>query len=408
MNCKLLLSAAFISASLMATAQDGAKSYAITGKANNTFFWADIKQIDLATGKVVKTLFEAEKTTFKTTTLDNSGEAYRQPNQNPTAFGVAACAMDVRHNRLYFAPMHFSDISYLDLGKTEATFTTVKRNVISKPFQAGYQPEETQITRMVIAADGNGYALTNDAQHLIRFTTGKRVVVEDLGGILDAAENKGISIHNKCTSWGGDMVADAFGKLVVISANHNVFSIDVTTRVATHLGYINGLPAHYSTNGAAVNEDGDMVVSSANVFEALYKINMKSLTATRIESTDAPFNASDLANGNLLNQKEAAAITRFDLTKPAPFAAAAEGKVFPNPIIGNEFRIAFDGQKAGVYTVVLADLAGRVLQSNVINNTSSAQVHTIRLSKKQTPGMYLVKVLDAARQQVLSEKIVIE
>jgi len=37
MNCKLLLSAAFISASLMATAQDGAKSYAITGKANNTF-----------------------------------------------------------------------------------------------------------------------------------------------------------------------------------------------------------------------------------------------------------------------------------------------------------------------------------------------------------------------------------
>jgi len=168
-------------------------------------------------------LFEAEKTTFKTTTLDNSGEAYRQPNQNPTAFGVAACAMDVRHNRLYFAPMHFSDISYLDLGKTEATFTTVKRNVISKPFQAGYQPEETQITRMVIAADGNGYALTNDAQHLIRFTTGKRVVVEDLGGILDAAENKGISIHNKCTSWGGDMVADAFGKLVVISANHNVF-----------------------------------------------------------------------------------------------------------------------------------------------------------------------------------------
>ncbi|MEI9956836.1 MAG: hypothetical protein WDM90_11155 [Ferruginibacter sp.] len=34
--------------------------------------------------------------------------------------------------------------------------------------------EANHITRMDIAADGNGYAITNDGNHLIRFTTGKK------------------------------------------------------------------------------------------------------------------------------------------------------------------------------------------------------------------------------------------
>ena len=46
-------------------------------------------------------------------------------------------------------------------------------------------------------------------------------VITELGNIIDA-EGNAVSIHNKCSSWGGDMVADAFGKLYVISANHQV------------------------------------------------------------------------------------------------------------------------------------------------------------------------------------------
>src|SRR5882757_8181726 len=87
--------------------------------------------------------------------------------------------------------------------------------------------EANHITRMDIAADGNGYAVTNDANHLIRFTTGKKTVITDLGNIIDAESNKGVSVHNKCTSWGGDMIADAYGKLYIISASHNVFSLDI-------------------------------------------------------------------------------------------------------------------------------------------------------------------------------------
>ena len=409
MKCKILLSATLVFVSLLATAQHAAKTYAITGKSNNNFLWADIKQIDMATGKVVKTLFESDKTTFKMTSLDNTTQERVQVS-NPTVFGVAACALDARHNKLYFAPMHFSDIRFLDLDKTEANFTVIKRNIIATPAGNVYQPEENQITRMVIAADGYGYALTNDANHLIRFTTGKKTVVEDLGSLIDAESNKGFSVHNKCTSWGGDMLADAFGKLVVISAGHNVYTVDVKSKVATFTGTITGLTANYTTNGAAVDNDGSIIVSSANVFDGLYKVNFKDLKAEKIPASDKSFNASDLANSNMLLQKEADASAKFDVSKSTlpDFAYGADAKVFPNPATGEQFNVLFDGQKAGRYTMVLTDLAGRALLSKVVSIGKSSQVENIRLPGKTARGTYLLKVLNENKELAFSEKVILQ
>ncbi|MDO9376931.1 MAG: T9SS type A sorting domain-containing protein [Ferruginibacter sp.] len=406
MKCKLLLSATLLSLSISSLAQDASRTYAITGKASNNFFWGDIKQVDISTGKVNKTLFEADKTTFKFNNLDKSSTAARASDNKPTGFGVAACALDTRHNRLYFATMHFSDIRYIDLSQPGASFTTIKRDVVANPAKGGYQTEENHITRMVIGADGNGYALTNDANHLIRFSTGNKAVIEDLGNLVDDESSKGISIHNKCTSWGGDMVADAFGKLVIVSANHNVFSIDPASRIVTHKGVISGLPANFTTNGAAVNDEGLLVVSSANVFEGLYKLSMKDLVASKVASTEAPFNASDLANGNFLNQKEANDLIRFDNIKPR--LGLTDGRVYPNPSSGSQFNILFENQPTGKYTILLTDLAGRALQSKVVSIAKPGQVETMRVTGKTARGMYLVKVLTDSKQLAFSEKLVIQ
>ncbi len=407
-----LLTLTFILVSTAALAQKSNRTYAITGKSNNNFFWADIKEIDIASGKVLKTIFDAEKTSFKTKALnDNEARTQTPENLKPTEFGVAACALDSRHNRLYFAPMHFADIRFLDLESKEASFTVIKKNII--PVSASnvvYQPEENQITRMVIAENGFGYALTNDANHLIRFSTGKSAAVEDLGNLVDAASNNGLSIHNKCTSWGGDMLADAFGKLVVISANHNVFTVDVKSRVATFTGTITGLPANYTTNGAVVNSDGDIVLSSANVFEGLYKCNFKDLKAVGIPNVDKTFNASDLANGNFLLQKEADATNKFDLTKftlPS-FEGATDAKVFPNPVTGSQFNVFFEGQKPGRYNMVFTDLAGRTITSKVITISRGNQVENCNLLAKTPKGTYLLKVLNERKQLAFSEKIIVQ
>lgn len=406
MKSIFLLSAALIAISFSSTAQFASKTFAITGKANNVFFWADIKQVDITSGNVSKTLFEADKTTFKTTNADKSATAAKSMNENPTGLGVAACAFDTKHNRLYFATMHFSDIRFLDLGKPDANFTTVKRNVITATGKTGFQSEENHITRMVIAADGNGYALSNDGNHLIKFTTGNTPVVTDLGNLVDAEANKGMSIHNKCTSWGGDMVADAFGKLVVVSANHNVFTIDVNSRLATLTGTITGLPVNFTTNGAAVDDDGNLVVSSANVIESLYKVNIKSLAAEKIISAVPAFNASDLANGNFLSQKEANDLSRFNQIKPI-VTDLADAKVYPNPVTGAQFNVSFEGQHAGKYTIVLTDIAGKALQSKVVTIVKTGQVEAIRFAGKNARGMYFVKVLSEGRKLAFSEKLVV-
>jgi len=185
MRQKILLFTSLLFLTFLSVAQKKNIAYAITGKNNNKFVWADIKQIDLNTGKVLNVLFESDKTTFKSTSLDAS-IAGRNESQNPTGFGVAGCALDARNGRLYFAPMHFSEIRFLDLNSSGASFTTVKKHILPVASSGSFIAEENQLSRMVIAADGYGYALTNDANHLIRFSTGRKTTVEDLGALVDA------------------------------------------------------------------------------------------------------------------------------------------------------------------------------------------------------------------------------
>jgi hypothetical protein len=103
MKYRILLLATPLLASFSLTAQNAAKTYAITGEANNNFFWADIKQVDIRTGKVNKTLFEANKTAFRITNPEKTTVAAKGVEKpNPTGLGVAACALDTRHKPALF------------------------------------------------------------------------------------------------------------------------------------------------------------------------------------------------------------------------------------------------------------------------------------------------------------------
>lgn len=304
--------------------------------------------------------------------------------------------------------MRVGELRWLDVSaKGETAKFYAEKSQLLNP--ADLSDEANHITRMDIAADGNGYAITNDANHIIRFTTGKKTVITDLGNLIDAESNKGgISIHNKCTSWGGDMIADAYGKLYVISANHQVFKVDIDSKIATHIGTITGLPATYTTNGAAVDEEDNIVVSSANSFEGFYKFKLADLAAVKIASAEKAYSASDLANGNLLFQKEADAKRSYGIAPAQPAAINTDARIFPNPVTANEFRVLFDGQKAGQYTVALTDLSGRAIMTKKITVSSKLQTEMVRIGSSIAKGMYLVKVTDAANQMVFTERIVVQ
>ena len=417
MNFKSLLTSGFILASLASNAQSN-KAYAITGDGNNDFVWMNIREVDLASGQVTKTIFQHNQSNFILTdvatkksieqTAGSQGNV-RATRDYPTNTMVAAAAYDQKSNRLYFIPMRIGELRWVDLNaKNEnVQFYTLSSDALK---QVDYTDESTNITRMVIGADGNGYAITNDGNHLIKFTTGKTPVLTDLGNLVDAESSKGLSIHNKCTSWGGDMVADAFGKLYVISASHQVFSVDINSRIATYLGAITGLPAGYTTNAAAVNTDGDIIVSSATKFDGYYKLKLTTLAAVKIEGSDTKYNASDLAGSNLLLQKEADAANKFSManSKLTPLGTASESKVFPNPITTASFNVVLDGKKEGAYSISLTDLAGRTIQTKMVNVTKGVQTETVNLVTRPAKGMYMVKVMDENNQTVLTEKVMIQ
>lgn len=418
MNFKLLLSATFCFTAIIASAQNANKAYAITGDGNQDNLWMNIRQVDLSTGQLTKTIFERSKTNFVLTDVNTkitSNERTANSNiymskEYPTGSLVAAAAYDNRNNKLFFAPMRIGELRWVDLDIKNETpkFYTLSSEVLNF---GNVNDEANHITRMVIAADGNGYAMTNDGNHFIKFTTGKKPVLTDMGNLIDDETNSGMSIHNKCSSWGGDMLADAFGKLYVISASRNVFIVDINSRIAIFKGTITGLPADYTTNAAAVNANGDIVVSSANVFEGYYTVKLADLKATSIEGSDKRYNASDLANGNLLLQKEAYAANKYTVSA-APILentfSNSDKRVFPNPVSSSTFAVLFNGYKAGTYNIVLTDISGRNLQTQKASISKGAQTENVNLLSRPAKGMYMVKVYDEAKQVVFTEKIMIQ
>jgi len=405
---KFLLLTFFISFSFSLSAQNANKAYAITGQSTGNFNWTDIREIDLTTGKVSNTIFESGKTRFSL--VKNSGGKNvvlgNNANNLPMQSMVAAAAYDKRHNKLFFTPMRVGELRWLDLSAgSEPKFYTLQDQLLTK---GNLNDEANQITRMVIGADGNGYAITNDGNHLIRFTTGKKAVITDLGNLVDASSNNGVSIHNKCSSWGGDMVADVHGKLYLFSASQSVFTIDVENRVATYLGHIKNLTPTFTVNGAAVDNDDNVILSSANTFEGFYKLNIKDLSTSKINTTSQVFNASDLANSNLLFQNQLRnEVGVADLVQREIIGNNVIS-IYPNPVITNQFKVTFDNTGSGRYNISLTDIEGRTIMTKQVNIKFASQVETVQMKMKPAGGMYLVKVTDANNKSIFADKLVVD
>lgn len=415
MKRRLLLSLCILSLTFNSFSQVN-KAFAITGNANGDFQWMSIRQIDLATGAVVKNIFEKGVTPFQMRDALTGQEMVLSTVQDakmlnsplyPTATMVAAAAYDKKHNRLFFTPMSIGALRWVDLSSDP--FHPKFYSLQSAALNPGdINDEANHFTRMTIGADGYGYALTNDANHLVKFSTGKKVVVIDLGALIDASTNDHISIHNKCSSWGGDMVADAMGNLYLFTASKNVFKIDLANRVSTYVGSITGLSGVYTLNGAAVDNDDNVIVSSANTFEGFYKVNMKDLSAVKLITTGQVYNASDLANSNLLFASQARNTIGAAPLVQREIIGNQYISIYPNPVFGSDVKVTFDKKLTGDFNIVLTDIQGKVIVNKPVFVKSDGQVETVQLKSHRANGMYLIKVTNSNQKSVFADKIVFE
>ncbi len=373
-------------------------TYAVTADSIGSINWNVFRQVDAHNGTALGQVGRAPAA---------AGALLKQPATRITK--VAACAFDKKTNRLFFITLYTNELYAVNVHEPFAVpqrLAALEINTVGKP--AGIF-EENNITRMVIGADGNGYALTNDANHLFVFSTGRQTTVKDKGPLVDLITNGSNTIHSNCVGWGGDLVADKYGYLYLVNMYNRVFKIDPARMEAAFAGNIDGLPQGFYTNGAAVDDDGKILLSCGVYTKGYYQMDIGSLKASPAATTTAVFNASDLASGNLLFQDKGSETAVVMNDAPAT-GQGGTISISPNPVTGRNFNITFKGISKGNYLVQLLGMDGRLVLSKQVQVASKQQVIPIQCNTGTlVSGFYIVKVRSTEKEEVqLIKKVMIQ
>jgi hypothetical protein len=171
---------------------------------------------------------------------------------------------------------------------------------------------------------------------------------------------------------------------------------------------INGLPEGFTVNGAAVNTENRILISSA-LRTDYFTVDHRNWSASPYTISNSSWNSSDLANGNVLFTSEQKNNTvDFVSRNPAPNSGESRISLYPNPVTNNQFVMQFSQLKAGNYSLQVTDVMGRnvVLQNISISGDNHAQV--VKMDPSSARGIYLIKVTDGAKGEVFATKIVLQ
>ncbi|HSU27971.1 MAG TPA: T9SS type A sorting domain-containing protein [Chitinophagaceae bacterium] len=477
MKRKTLLLLTLISLVTLTHAQKKGKTqpiegYAITATEKGSSGWKDVRLVNLLSGEEVKSVYQNSisldqvellnartgkpiekkeqssngynKVTITTRKVVNLDQALDNDNNKmtdkirkvvyvggtrtnstqPFATNSAACAYDEKHDRLYYTPMSINQLRYIDLKSKTPKIFYFENEAFGVVTGAGDAP--AQITRMVMASDGNGYALSNDANHLIRFTTGKDPQITDLGELSDDPANGKYSVHNS-GNYGGDIIADASKNIYLVAGNRRVYKFNIDTKIATHLGAIQGLPSGFTTNGAMVEEGSKVIVCSSQSTIGYFRFDLLTLMAEKVTTSEDVYNASDLASANLAfdkkkkkTKKDREFLDETPVVTPVETVVNKPGlpeentdrsniAVFPNPVnAGGYVKVSFDNLPAGRYQVQLLDINGQLVSKSEVNVQNKVQSEDFRIPAEVTKGNYLIKIFSEPNKISQTTKLLVQ
>jgi hypothetical protein len=394
-------------------AQSDRITYAVTAINSGEKEWIALRKLDSRTGRfgnmilnmtyrkpAIMPLSTSEMAVINAgiTPLTNISGNSNQPINT----GVAAIAYDRKFNRIYYVSMNDDHLRYVDLA-TMATYSVAEKT-FSQAGNYVFQPGDP-ITRLVIAPDDYGYTITNDGNHLIRFTTNGHPGLTDLGPLIDGPQNNEMTVHSSCANAGGDMVAGNAGDLYLVTASNRVFKVDVATRMTTYLATIAGLPAQFTTNGAAVNENGQLIVSSSVVTNAYYLVDPKTWKVLPGFISHQLYGIADLASSNVLPTRKTVSPV---LLITWPFKQSGKVRVFPNPVLFDEVKVQFRELPPGNYTIQLTNVLGKIVMQQKATITSNAQTEILHISTLTAQGFYYIRILNEKQRVVSIQKLAVE
>jgi hypothetical protein len=387
-------------------AQKSSVVYAISspnGQAN----WVNIELINASKGQIVNRVYSAPSEIISSENY--MGAASKRPSVDgykfPTATTVAATAFVAQSKQLFFVPLRVSELRWADVSNPAApNFGSISSPDLSR---LNMDDAANHITRMTAGPDNSVYALTNDGNHLFRITTGTHPQITDLGNLVDAESNSQNTVHSQCSGWGGDMVAGTDGDLYLFSQRLNIYRINISTRVATYIGNIKGLPENYTINAVAADQEGRIIVGCSYGNQAMYYVDIDQLNATVAFKGLIQQNTSDLASSNLA-KRPAKNNGQYITDNGRNTDLNQKISMFPNPVTDNRFQLSFEDVTTGIHTIQLMELSGKLLFNRVVNISGPGQFESIEISPTLARGIYLMKVMNKDSKTIYTQKVLVQ
>lgn len=378
-----------------ASAQKNAEIFAITDETPDGKAWVSLRILQSARNQ---TRLLATNSNFKTNLSASNANAI----QKALCSGSAAVGYDEKSNRVFYITAIKGDLRYCEIktGNTIYGATNIYTTVVPDlEINNGPENQGDIFTRMTMGADGFMYALTNNGRLFIRFNPDKPEKLENLGavhGFETSAEAAGEQ------TWGGDMISDSKGNLIVFSAKGHVFTINTTSRQANLIGKLQNMPEQFVISGAAVQEDGSILLSSTGgpvKSAVLYSIDVLKLSDGA--NTSILFNSGDLASSYFYK-------TTGQQVIPNTNTAKGSFAVSPNPVLNGRFQISLsDGLPEGNYQIELVNMSG----ARVFGNTqtlSGGKLSNALQTQNIPAGMYLVKLYHTQQKIAHTQKVVFQ
>jgi hypothetical protein len=289
--------------------------------------------------------------------------------------------MTVSQGKIFYIPMTQSKVMAYDVATKNGSFTSVEKSLLDTKSQGTYY------ARMTTASDGNMYAVNNNGTEMLKISADG--TIQNLGspaGLVAQIKNLG----DEKFAFGGDMIADAFGNVYILSAKANVFKINTNSLNSEYVGQIKGLPENYTVNGAAVAEDGSVILATSSE-SGFYSLNFDTLEAKFLADYDLP--VYDLASNYLLKQNQADEMNNL----------SGKYSLYPTIVKTSELNIVSKSNESNILNVSVWNLNNKKVYGQTLN-VHSAGDFKINLNGALQPGIYILKAVNQDGAEVINTK----
>lgn len=282
---------------------------------------------------------------------------------------------------LFYVPMTNPQVMMINTVSKAGTRIDIPNSVLNPKDQGTY------FARMTTTPDGYMYALNNAGTEFVKVSPNG--TVQNLGAIQQFAD-MAQSFDKKFALYGGDMLSDAFGNVYVITASTHVFKINPRSLTSEYLGSINGLPDGYTVNGAAVQQDGSVLLGTTSQ-KAFYTLDINTLEATF--KTASPFFVYDLSSPYFLRQAEMDQIAQ----------AGNDYSLFPTVVRNSQLNIVSNSSESTILNISVWNLSNKQIYSNSVKVQSIGDFK-VNLNGSLQPGIYVLKAVNQNGEEVINTK----